>query len=74
MILQCPICDKPTVSNESNTCTECHKVFCDEHNTVGNQWNGEDSKTEHLSTMCEECAIDYISGEADYLEYQYSDR
>lgn len=64
---KCSVCNKPIVSNEDNTCSECGKVFCDKHNTVGSQWNGKSSKDEVLSTKCEECAISYISGQIDYI-------
>lgn len=72
----CSVCGEPVkvAEDKTNVCTVCTKVFCEKHNTVGNQWNGKDSKTEHLSEYCEECAVDYISGEADYWSNMMKDK
>lgn len=57
----CAICNTPVIHDEENTCDDCKRTFCNEHNTVGSQWNGDRREDEFLSTMCEECAIDHQS-------------
>ncbi len=76
MTNQCSVCGETVEVAEdfTNMCVVCTKVFCKKHNTVGNQWNGKDSRTEHLSEYCEECAIDYISGEVDYWHANWYDK
>jgi len=73
---KCSVCRKPVeiTHDKTNVCSECGKAFCEDHNTVGNQWNGKDRETEHLATQCEDCAIAWISGQADYLKDFYDDR
>ena len=62
------------VHDQTNVCAECGKAFCEDCNTVGNQWNGKDRETEHLSDKCEECAVGCISAQADHLADSHKER
>lgn len=59
----CSICNKSVQKSTDNTCEECERTFCENHNTIGSHSNN--AENEYLNNKCDTCSIDWISGLVD---------